>query len=225
MSAEAYIPLSVLAVAFVVIVILWIASARFRDIVEKVRPLLDLLAICAALSVFVQLYYSIEQFETSQADERRAQESRLAAQLSALELELETDIVAATRILEGTKFNDNTHAMNAFHFDATAHVLKHGLLLQRPHQVALSNAHHWMLLTNQTIDARTQLLFLQPLLPSTPDASLRNKARLAQAEEFVESGSRKAKTYLEQARAGVRAERSQRVTSPSAGDQAEALNP
>ena len=80
------------AFLYVLVLLSWCLSKSVRSYSEKIGPLLNLLSIMATLSVFVQLYMTIDLFNVTKKLEYEDKIKQFEARMSTLETELQGNL-------------------------------------------------------------------------------------------------------------------------------------
>lgn len=189
-------PIYVFVIASVVLVILWMIP-RTRHKTEKAGQLLSLLASVAAMTVFVELYWTVDQQKQARAKEQERESAESYARLSTLYSELAGDIQVCERI-----HRDRTNHLaavtvpdNFFTFNSIEDILRTGRIRNHSIRNQIRNAYHRMLWANRVMENSVGLFYLQTLVGPQQQALI--NTRISNAMGMLMGGTEEIRVMLE----------------------------
>jgi len=174
----------VLALLFVSLFLLWCFSKSVRSSSEKLSPLLNLLSIMVALSVFVQLYITIDIFNETKKLDYEDKIKQFEARMTTLETELRGNLNVCKFILENQAdvVRGSHLPQNYFYFPMLEGTLRLGEIVSKDLLGELYSAYHYMMLSQKIMDCTVNLEYLKVLV--NPDDVILKQSRKQKKEQM-----------------------------------------
>ena len=172
-----------LALLYVFMILFWCLSKSVRSYSGAIS-LLNLLSIMAALSVFVQLYMTIDLFNVTKKLEYEDKIKQFEARMSTLETELQGNLNVCSFILENqNEIARGSHIpQNHFYFPMLEGSLRLGEIVSKDLLVELYGAYHYMTLSQKIMDRTVNLEHLKILV--NPDKEILKRSRKLKKEQM-----------------------------------------
>lgn len=209
-------PIAALGLLFVLILVAYCCSKRLSRLARSHSALLNLLSTFAALSVFVQLYYTVYQFNEVQlteqeqraADRQREETERrlhFVARMKALDAEVKWNFLVCAVLR--TRMDDALGGLVAlhsrFHYVVLEQVLASGEITHEDFRFQLWSGYHRMILANDSIEHSVDLVNLRSLGKSDAapidmrnDRLKESAALILKSVEIIEKSLGRCQEYL-----------------------------
>ena len=124
------IPIYVSGLICVLFVIIWFLSKSFRKFIESISSLLSFLTIILALTVFIQLFYSVRVFKLQNDIDQKSQEAIFNSKMAALGSEIIANVRICEIILKNKELYGNAEKVpnNIFVYNTIQDALNSGLV-------------------------------------------------------------------------------------------------
>ena len=178
----------ILALLYVLVFLFWCLSKSVRSLSEKLGPLLNLLSIMAALTVFVQLYMTIDLFNVTKKLDYEDKIKHFEARMSTLETELQENLNVCKFMLENKddivreSHLIQTIPQTIFYFPMLEGSLRLGEIGSKDLLVELYHAYHYMMQSQKIMDRTVSLEHLKVLV--NPDDAIRKQSRKLLKEQI-----------------------------------------
>ncbi|MCX6575320.1 MAG: hypothetical protein NTV82_02880 [Candidatus Aminicenantes bacterium] len=169
----------ILAFFYLLVFVSWCLFKSVRTFAKKLRPLLNLLSIMAAIFLFVQLYVTIDLFNKARKLEHEDKVKQFEARVDTLDIELRGNLEVCKFIFENQEDIDKGIRLpqNFFYFPMLEGCLRSGEIVAKDLLVDLYSAYHYMILAQNIMDRTVALEHLKVLV-NPDDAILRRSIKL-----------------------------------------------
>lgn len=129
-------------------------SKRVNDLAARIVPLLNLFSILAAIGVFIQLYYSVYQYNVAQLDTEQQASERMLSRLDTLETELLGNLSTCKSILRSPDVltTGKTSVQDVFQFVMLEAMLASGEVTNKTLRFTLYEAYHELIFAGTIMD-------------------------------------------------------------------------
>lgn len=182
------IPIYISGVICVLLVIIWFQSKSFQKSIEYTSSLQSFLAIILALTVFIQLFYSVRVFKLQNDIDQKSQEAIFNSKMAALGSEIIANVRICEIILENKELYENAEKVpnNIFVYNTIQDALNSGLITHHVLRNKLISVLHRMTVANRTINNSINLFYNQTLVDNYKTAKINKRIILDMDSLIIE---------------------------------------
>lgn len=176
----------IMAAVFITAIIVWIFSQSVRSFIESNSSLFNFLAVILALSVFIQLFYSVNTFQLQNDINKKSQEAIFNSKMAALGSEIMANVKICEKILKNKELYENAENVpnNIFIYNTIQDAINTGLITNHFLRSKLISVLHRMTVANRTINNSINLFYNQTLVDNNKTTRI-NKRIILEMDSLI----------------------------------------